>query len=53
MKKIRKKWFEENKNTCEFSCSSLISDGFGRWINDSWKPFSQGMLRRSSETGTF
>ena len=41
MKKIRKKFFYGNKNNCDVSCSSLISNGLGRWINGKWKPLSQ------------
>jgi hypothetical protein len=40
MKKIRKKFFDGNKNTCAISCPSLISNGFGRWINGRWKSLS-------------
>jgi hypothetical protein len=44
MGKIRKKFFTGKacgkKRVCD--CPSLIFDGLGRWINGTWKPFSQG-----------
>ena len=42
-----KKGLKQKETLCHPVCRSLIWDPYGRWVNDSWKPFVEGTVNNN------